>query len=78
MLNSLIKVLIMSLNLSSKINPSDCVDMECDAHKNVLIKDTDGSLLGSPGSIIPDVSISFIDYYSLLLFEMIVIFHCEL
>nr|XP_039260770.1 fibrocystin-L-like [Styela clava] len=35
------------------INPSDCVDMECDGMKKALIKDTDGSLLGSPGSAIP-------------------------
>lgn len=40
----------------SLINPSDCVDMECDGKKNILIKDMDGSVLGSPGSIIPDVS----------------------
>lgn len=31
------------------INPSDCVDMECDGHKKVLIKDLDGSYLGVQG-----------------------------
>ena len=29
-----------------KINPSDCVDMPCDAKKKALIIDTDGSLTG--------------------------------
>ena len=28
------------------INPSDCVDMPCDARKKVLITDMDGSVLG--------------------------------
>ncbi|XP_078698697.1 fibrocystin-L-like isoform X2 [Branchiostoma floridae x Branchiostoma belcheri] len=36
-----------------KINPADCVDMECDGKKETLIKDSDGSLLGSPGALIP-------------------------
>ena len=35
------------------INPSDCVDMDCDGAKHVLIKDLDGSLTGvSGGSVI--------------------------
>ena len=34
------------------INPSDCVDMDCDGLKKNLISDTDGSFLGSPGAII--------------------------
>ena len=35
------------------INPGDCVDMDCDGHKHVLIKDEDGSLIGvSGGSVI--------------------------
>ena len=38
----------------SLVNPSDCVDMDCDAHKKVIIQDVDGSLLGSPGTVIPD------------------------
>uniref|UniRef100_H2Y4C5 G8 domain-containing protein n=1 Tax=Ciona savignyi TaxID=51511 RepID=H2Y4C5_CIOSA len=37
-----------------KINPSDCVDMECDGMKTVLMVDKDGSFLGSPGTIIPE------------------------
>ena len=38
----------------SSVNPSDCVDLDCDAQKHVLIKDLDGSLLnrGAGGSII--------------------------
>ena len=39
----------------SKINPADCVDMECDAKKKVIIKDEDGSFLGSVGAVIPQV-----------------------
>jgi len=39
----------------SRANPSDCVDMFCDGMKNVLLKDTDGTLAGlsSPRTIIP-------------------------
>ncbi|XP_071488092.1 fibrocystin-L-like [Diadema antillarum] len=36
------------------VNPADCVDMDCDAHKKAMIRDLDGSLLGSKGTIIPD------------------------
>ncbi|XP_066278772.1 fibrocystin-L-like [Branchiostoma lanceolatum] len=36
-----------------KINPADCVDMECDAKKETLIDDEDGSFLGSIGTVIP-------------------------
>ena len=28
--------------------------MDCDAHKKAMIRDLDGSLLGTPGTIIPD------------------------
>lgn len=35
-----------------KINPSDCVDMDCDGLKKSLIRDTDGSFLGAPGAVI--------------------------
>lgn len=35
------------------INPSDCIDMDCDGAKHVLIKDLDGTLSGvSGGSVI--------------------------
>ncbi|XP_072177767.1 fibrocystin-L-like [Diadema setosum] len=37
-----------------KVNPSDCVDMDCDGHKKAIIRDLDGSFLGSVGSVIPD------------------------
>uniref|UniRef100_A0A7N4NVE6 Fibrocystin-L n=1 Tax=Sarcophilus harrisii TaxID=9305 RepID=A0A7N4NVE6_SARHA len=37
----------------SKVNPSDCVDMVCDAKKKAFLKDIDGSFLGRPGSVIP-------------------------
>ncbi|KAM4704928.1 fibrocystin-L [Rhinophrynus dorsalis] len=37
----------------TKVNPSDCVDMDCDAKKKSLLKDLDGSFLGSRGSVIP-------------------------
>lgn len=28
------------------VNPSDCVDMDCDARRQLLIRDLDGSLTG--------------------------------
>ncbi|XP_041373046.1 fibrocystin-L-like isoform X2 [Gigantopelta aegis] len=37
----------------NKINPSDCVDMDCDALHKCLLKDMDGSFLGSSGAVIP-------------------------
>ncbi|KAG8441696.1 hypothetical protein GDO86_010760 [Hymenochirus boettgeri] len=37
----------------SKVNPSDCVDMSCDAKRKSLLKDLDGSFLGSRGSVVP-------------------------
>ncbi|XP_011607160.2 fibrocystin-L isoform X2 [Takifugu rubripes] len=36
----------------SKVNPSDCVDMDCDAKKKTTLKDLDGSILGTVGSVI--------------------------
>ncbi|KAF4073782.1 hypothetical protein AMELA_G00247290 [Ameiurus melas] len=36
-----------------KVNPSDCVDMDCDAKKKSMLKDLDGSFLGAVGSVIP-------------------------
>nr|XP_026695327.1 fibrocystin-L-like [Ciona intestinalis] len=44
-----------------KINPADCVDMECDAKKKVLIKDVDGGFLTAPGSIIPQAEFGWDD-----------------
>ncbi|XP_058524528.1 fibrocystin-L isoform X1 [Ochotona princeps] len=37
----------------SKVNPSDCVDMVCDAKRKSLLRDMDGSFLGNCGSVIP-------------------------
>ena len=34
------------------INPADCVDMDCDSRRKVLITDHDGSFYGTEGSII--------------------------
>ena len=34
------------------INPSDCVDMDCDGLKKVMIKDLDGSFVGQKGAVI--------------------------
>ncbi len=42
------KVFIHRPNIR-KINPSDCVDMDCDGLKKNLLKDLDGSLLGGNG-----------------------------
>lgn len=41
------------LSLLSKANPSDCVDMDCDAKKKTLLKDLDGSFLGAVGTVVP-------------------------
>ena len=30
----------------SKINPSDCVDMDCDGRRKLLVTDLDGTFLG--------------------------------
>nr|XP_034372677.1 fibrocystin-L [Arvicanthis niloticus] len=37
----------------SKVNPSDCVDMVCDAKRKSFLRDLDGSFLGNSGSVIP-------------------------
>lgn len=37
----------------SKVDPSNCVDMECDAKKKSLLKDLDGSFLGAVGAVVP-------------------------
>ncbi|KAM9839131.1 PKHD1 like 1, tandem duplicate 1 [Aulostomus maculatus] len=36
-----------------KVNPADCVDMDCDAKKKSMLKDLDGSLLGAVGTVVP-------------------------
>ncbi|XP_040210574.1 fibrocystin-L-like [Rana temporaria] len=36
-----------------KANPSDCVDMTCDAKRKTLLKDLDGSFLGNIGAVVP-------------------------
>ena len=36
------------------VNPSDCVDMVCDAKRKSLLRDMDGSFLGNSGSVIPE------------------------
>lgn len=35
------------------MNPSDCVDMSCDAKRKTLLKDSDGSFLGAVGAVVP-------------------------
>ena len=45
------KVFLHRPNIN-KINPSDCVDMDCDGMKKNLLTDMDGSFLGSPGTVI--------------------------
>jgi len=52
--------LVISIWIFSKINPADCVDMECDAKKKVIIKDEDGSFLGGVGTVLPDVSLEWV------------------
>ena len=46
------KVWIHRPNLE-KINPSDCIDMDCDGLKKALLNDLDGSFLGEKGTVIP-------------------------
>ncbi|KAF0024292.1 hypothetical protein F2P81_023094 [Scophthalmus maximus] len=46
------KVFIHRADLG-KVNPSDCVDMECDAKKKTMLTDLDGSFLGSAGAVVP-------------------------
>ncbi|XP_030597029.1 PKHD1 like 1, tandem duplicate 1 [Archocentrus centrarchus] len=36
-----------------KVNPADCVDMDCDAKKKSLLNDLDGSFLGGVGAVVP-------------------------
>lgn len=36
------------------MNPSDCVDMVCDAKRKSLLRDMDGSFLGNSGAVIPE------------------------
>lgn len=31
------------------VNPADCVDMDCDGLRKIVIKDIDGSFFGNPG-----------------------------
>ncbi|XP_038070546.1 fibrocystin-L-like isoform X1 [Patiria miniata] len=46
------KVFINRPNVGS-VNPSDCVDMDCDGMKKAMIRDLDGTFLGTPGTLIP-------------------------
>ncbi|KAM4540003.1 PKHD1 like 1, tandem duplicate 1 [Odontesthes bonariensis] len=46
------KVFVHRANVG-KVNPADCVDMECDAKKKTLLKDLDGSFLGAVGAVVP-------------------------
>ncbi len=45
------KIFIFRPNIE-KINPSDCVDMDCDGQKKNLLTDLDGSFLGALGTVI--------------------------
>lgn len=44
-----LRVFVREPNLG-RVNPSDCVDMDCDGHKQVVMKDLDGSFTEMPGS----------------------------
>ena len=39
---------------SRSVNPSDCVDMNCDGLKKAILDDLDGSLFGAPGTLLPE------------------------
>ncbi|XP_063605340.1 fibrocystin-L-like [Penaeus indicus] len=43
------KLFLFEPNLG-RVNPSDCVDMDCDGHKKVIITDNDGTFLGASGA----------------------------
>lgn len=47
------KVFIHRPNLN-QISPAHCMDMDCDGLKKNLLTDTDGSFLGSPGTVISE------------------------
>lgn len=49
--NTASKIFLHRPNIN-KINPSDCVDMDCDGLKKNLLTDTDGTFIGSVGTII--------------------------
>lgn len=40
--------------LTRKINPADCVDMDCDGLKKAIVRDEDGTLLGSAGTLLSE------------------------
>mgnify|MGYP001795108719 CR=1 FL=1 len=43
----------LSIPSTRWVNPSDCVDMDCDALRQALVKDLDGTLTGyAKGSVI--------------------------
>ena len=44
----------MLLSDASKINPADCVDMDCDGLKKVIVEDLDGTLLKTKGTVIAE------------------------
>lgn len=44
--------LLMEQPTTQWINPSDCVDMDCDARRQQLVRDLDGSFTGSVGGTV--------------------------
>ena len=48
-INSYSRVFVQRPNLG-RVNPSDCVDMDCDGHKQIVMKDLDGSFTQMPGA----------------------------
>lgn len=48
-INSYSRVFVQRPNLN-RVNPSDCVDMDCDGHKQIVMKDLDGSFTQMPGA----------------------------
>ena len=47
-INSESRVFVQRPNLG-RVNPSDCVDMDCDGHKQIVLKDLDGTFTQMPG-----------------------------
>ena len=48
-INSYSRVFVQRPSLG-RVNPSDCVDMDCDGHKQIVMKDLDGSFTQMPGA----------------------------
>lgn len=56
-----------------RVNPSDCVDMDCDGHKKVVLRDMDGTLLGECVCVNPVLSFFHFSILHLLLLLLLLL-----